>query len=72
MKSKENKISKNCYKGAQVTSINEVAWCAKHHLSLYNLLHRRIYPAAVVANWQFQYVVDCVENGWLFRVVKDE
>lgn len=70
MKSPENKVSKNCYKGSAVSCVNEVLWCSRHGLSLYHLSHNRIYPAAVIARWQLQLVYDTIKKGLLYRVLK--
>ena len=65
----ENKISKNCYKGAQVTCLYEVMWCAKNKLSLYNRCWG-IKPASVICNMQLKVVNDVIKKGLLFRVNK--
>ena len=70
LKCPETKVSKNCYKGSAVTCSDEVLWCAKNGLSLYHSIHNRIYPAAVIAHWQLQIVVDTIKRGYLYRVMK--
>lgn len=70
MKSPETKVSKNCYKGSQVTCLDEVNWCRANHLSLYHIKHNRIYPAAVICNWQLGVVDEMIKKGYLYRVLK--
>ena len=65
----ENKISKKCYKGAQVTCLDEDIWCAKNRLSLYNRCWG-IKPASVICNMQLNVVNDVIKKGLLFRVNK--
>ena len=65
----ENKISKNCYKGTQVTCLEEVLWCAKNRLSLYNPCWG-VKPASVICNMQLKVVNDVIKKGLLFRVNK--
>lgn len=69
MINEENKISKNCYKGAQVTCLEEVLWCAKNRLSLYNHCWG-VKPASVICNMQLKIVDDAIKKGLLFRVNK--
>ena len=69
MINEENKISKNCYKGAQVTSLEEVLWCAKNRLSLYHHCWG-VKPASVICNMQLKIVDDAIKKGLLFRVNK--
>lgn len=66
----KDKISKNCYKGSQVTCLDEVNWCRRNHLSLYHIIHKRIYPAAVICNWQLKLVDEIIKKGYLYRVLK--
>ena len=69
MISEENKISKNCYKGSQVTCLEEVLWCAKNRLSLYNHCWG-VKPASVICNMQLKVVNYAIKKGLLFRVNK--
>ena len=65
----ENKISKNYYKGAQVTCLEEVLWCAKNKLSLYNSCWG-VKPASVICNMQLKIVYNAIKKGLLYRVIK--
>lgn len=65
----EDKISKNCYKGTQITCLDEVLWCAKNRLSLYNRCWG-IKPASVICNMQLKIVNDVIKKGLLYRVIR--
>lgn len=69
MVSEGDKISKNCYKGSQITCINEILWCAKHKLSVYHHCWG-LRPASVICNMQLKIVNDSIEKGLLYRVIK--
>ena len=66
----EDKISKNCYKGTQITCLDEVLWCAKNRLSLYNYCWG-IKPASVICNMQLKVVHDVIKKGLLYRVIRE-
>lgn len=65
----ENKISKNCYKGSQITCLEEILWCAKNRLSVYHHCWG-VKPASVICNMQLKTVDDVIKKGLLFRVNK--
>ena len=65
----EDKISKNCYKGTQITCLDEVILCAKNKLSIYHHCWG-LKPASVICNMQLKVVNDVIKKGLLFRVNK--
>ena len=65
----KDKISKNCYKSSQITCLDEVLWCAKNKLSLYNHCWG-IKPASVICNMQLKVVNDVIKKGLLYKVIR--
>lgn len=71
MMNEENKISKNCYKGSQITCLDEVILCAKNKLSIYHHCWG-LKPASVICNMQLKIVYDAIQKGLIYRVIKKE
>ena len=69
MMNEKDKISKNCYKSSQITCLDEVLWCAKNKLSLYNHCWG-IKPASVICNMQLKVVNDVIKKGLLYKVIR--